>query len=102
MTGSPENVWRPISRAPKDGSPVLVWCPARNLADGKVHEARAAIGRWIGSGEQGHWVLSPSAMEGEVPECWVPLPPRTRPPASAPAARNVAARKPLGRVKVLR
>ncbi|SHI68813.1 hypothetical protein SAMN02745194_00835 [Roseomonas rosea] len=92
MTAS---IWKPIGKAPKDGSPVLLWCPDGSRLPGAAQDAHAAVGHWHA---EGRWVLS-HPRDGEpldlAPEYWAPLPPR-------PRVRNIALRRPLGRVMVRR
>jgi hypothetical protein len=80
--------WQPIESAPKDGTPVLLFCPglnghvAREIVIGtwRFDANRRTIGYWVsdvghldvGSAESGPWIEYPELH----PEKWAPL---TRP-----------------------
>lgn len=82
--------WQPISTAPKDDVPVLLYCPrlkghvAREIVVGvwRFDENRRTFGYWVsdvgrldnGFAETGPWIEYSELH----PEMWAPLPPRPR------------------------
>lgn len=64
--------WRPISEAPRDGTPILVWDPTRPLRHfGTDDDLRYAVAHWR---TEGHgWANRNSAHSS--PTHWMPLPP---------------------------
>jgi hypothetical protein len=79
--------WQPMDSAPKDGSPVLLFCPglkgnvAREIVVGAWHfdPNRRTLGYWVsdvghldpGMAESGPWIEYPELH----PEKWAPLTP---------------------------
>lgn len=72
----------PMSEAPKDGTPILAWCPALEGEDAWWWPA----GAWVGAEwRAADWRLSYS-LQGSIdsylpsePTCWLPMPPDPQP-----------------------
>jgi hypothetical protein len=91
--------WRPMSTAPKDDAPVLLYCPglkghiAREIVVGawRFDANRRTFGYWVsdvgqldpGFAETGPWI----EYHELHPEMWAPLPARPEPPKAATKAK---------------
>lgn len=60
--------WQPISTAPKDGKPILLYC-------GPKSRYKIFVGVW--NAKWSEWQSAPGAWPGR-PVRWMPLPPPTQ------------------------
>lgn len=68
-------MWQPISTAPMDETPVLIFCPDRDSTEGTCYVA------WFGTFDIEWWHVEdgkfgPRPVRGPAPTHWMPLPSR--------------------------